>query len=374
MNQPAKPMTILQVCNRLGYGGMESYLINLCRGLAARGHRLLAAGESGELVPSIKAVGVKFVPTRIRGKNVFEAGKELAAIIQQEKIEIIHAHNWTAGAAAYRGAINAGIPFLLSVHGVRPAWQRFLVNYWSPKVMVVSPRLRKNLINDFRISPERVIETFIGINTRIYSPGLSSVSLKDELAIPSGSLVILHVSRFSKTKGHVALALIEAAPALDTAIPNLVILIAGLGELEPQIRKAAHQANEQIGHNTVRMLGPRQDIPDLMRLASVVVGTATVAMEAMATGCAVTAAGKFGFVGTITPELFTSSYEACFGDHSAPNKLSAQLLHNSLVSLLNDNDYRKVLGTWGTKLIKERYNNELMAEDVEKVYSEMIGR
>ncbi|HOS42232.1 MAG TPA: glycosyltransferase, partial [Armatimonadota bacterium] len=271
----------------------------------------------------------------------------------------------------YLAGRRTGVPFLLSVHGTRRAYQRWLVFYWSPRVLVVSARGRDNLVRDMGLAPERVIESFIGVDVRRFAPGPPDPAVLAELGLEDGTPVVLHVSRLNATKGHVARALADAAPRLVESVPAVTVLIAGDGESRSQVEAAAKAANAIIGRRAVRLLGMRADVPALMRVAHVVVGTASVAMEALAGGCPVVAAGKYGYMGPVTPETFAAADAVCFGDHAAPSRLTPEALAAALSPLLRDAAARRDLGAWGRALMVERFSVERMVDQVAAVYEEM---
>src|SRR5260370_13636398 len=102
--------------------------------------------------------------------------------------------------------------------------------------------------------------------------------------------VILMVARFSIEKGH--LLLIDAVRLLKTRWPRLVVLLAGDGPLESEIKARCVQYGLT---SNVRFLGYRTDIqkllaaPDVVALPSKVEGLPLVAIEALAAARAVVA-------------------------------------------------------------------------------------
>jgi len=171
----------------------------------------------------------------------------------------------------------------------------------------------------------------------------------------------------------VGIVLADAAPALIAAVPELILLMAGTGHYEQEVRAAAAKANARIGREAIRLLRPRSDIPELMRLAILVVGTGSVALEAMASGCPVVAAGKYGFVGPVTPASFALASASCFGDHDAPAPVTTKALGEAILPLLRDEDLRRDLGCWGRGKVVASYNLEKMVDQLEGIYAGMLA-
>jgi glycosyltransferase involved in cell wall biosynthesis len=362
----------LHVYHTTALGGVGSYLVNLSGRLIARGHRVVVAAPPGELTPKLAATGITWCKIRISDWHLLRARRQLASIIRQENVDIVCGHDYSAGAAAYLAARKTAVPYLLTVHCRRPVWQRLIVFYWSPKVVTVSPSLRESLIRQLGLPPERVIESYVGVDPARFRPGPVNRLLTEELGVDPGRPVVLHVSRFSPTKSPVAFALAQAAEQLLAVSPDLLMLLVGSGEDEAAVREAAERVDSRIGKAAVRVLGARTDTPDLMRLASVVVGTGTVALEAMASGRPVIAAGKGGLVGLLTPQSFAGARRTFFGDHGQAAPITSQSFARAIADLLKDTHLYAELADWGREVIAERFSLEKMTDHVQSIYADLL--
>jgi glycosyltransferase involved in cell wall biosynthesis len=364
-------MTILFIYHAAATGGVGSYLLNLGSALTKRGHRVLAAVPDGDLASRLEHRGLACHRVRIEDWRLPRAARELDAIVRREGVQIVHAHDHSAGAAAFLAARRSATPYLLTIHCRRPFWQRFVVFYWSPRVITVSPSLRDHLIHCMGLQAERVVDTAVGIDVERFSDAPVSPDVLSAVGLAGGETVLLHVSRLSATKSWVALSLVKAAPRLVAMCPALVVLIVGGGEHEAKLRKAAARVNRGLARDVVRVLGPRDDVPELLRSARVVVGTATVVLEAMASGRPAVAAGKYGFVGTVTPATFAAARETFFGDHGPSRGRSRKQLEGAVMALLRDDEACRSLGKWGRETIAGRFGLAQMAIRMEEVYAEM---
>jgi glycosyltransferase involved in cell wall biosynthesis len=378
-------MVILQVYHTLGLGGVGNYLLRLCAQLVDHGHRVLLAGPDGEMMPKFEEAGISCFRMPIRDWRLWRRGRNLADIIRREKVHVLNAHDHAAGPAAWLAARRTGTPYLLTIHCRRPFWQRLAMFYWSPKVAAVSPGLREHLIREFGLSPERVVETITGVDVDRFRPGPASDVLAAELGIQNRWPVLLHVSRFSPGKSHVALALIQAARLLARAFPHLALLLVGFGKDERKIRTAAERLNRSFAQPVIHSLGarpkkafgepvPRDDIPELMRLATITIGTGMVILEALACGCPVVAAGKFGFIGPVTPGSFSFARQNHFGDHGGRTPTTPENLAEAILRLLSDPGLRQELTHWGRRIVVEQFSTQRMVDQVENLYAEMHPR
>jgi lipopolysaccharide heptosyltransferase II len=182
----------------------------------------------------------------------------------------------------------------------------------------------------------------------------------------------VHVSRFSHSKAPVALALIGAMKALDLAAPGAELLLVGQGPEEQTVAAAAREANERLGRQAVTWLGGRSDVPRLLGLSSVVVGTASVALEAMASGKPVVAAGKGGYLGPVTADSLARAEQTCFADHEEVGPVTADRIAADLAAILTSGAAAVELGQFGRRTAEERYSVPRLGEQVETIYREAL--
>ncbi|MEI7833111.1 MAG: glycosyltransferase [bacterium] len=365
-------MIILQVIRDLGLGGAQTYLLKLSQGLIARGHRVIVASGGGEMTDDFINAGIPVLHVPTAGLKYLSAQKQLVEIIRREKVDVINAHHWSAGAACYLAARQTDVRYLLTVHGPRDAWQRFLVFYWSPQVLALSPSTRENLVKQLHRPRTQVIESFVGVDIESFSPGEPSGKIDREFGITSSTPVILHISRFSATKGQVTLALIDSMRILARTYPGLTTLIGGWGSLEEEINVRTLQMNKELGYPAIHLMGRRNDVVELLRRADVVVGTASFACEAMATARPVVAAGAKGYMGIVKADDHTESWrQNWFGDHSARGPVTGELLAYDLQMLLEDKGLCEMLGNNGRTQMVNSFSLAQMILDMERIYESL---
>jgi heptosyltransferase-1 len=366
-------LTILHLLPWLNYGGVEKYVIGLSAALNERGHRCIIVSSGGKLLPEAEAAGVRHISMDIHGARGIPAIRKIARLIDCEQVDLLNAHNWTAGSVGYLASRLAQIPFFLTVHGIREPIQRYFTYYWSPKVITVSAISRDHLVNMFHLPASRVVTSFIGVDTDRFRPRPPAASLAHELGLDPGARKVLHVSRFSRGKAEVALRLIEAVPEIEQQVPGFQAVIVGVGPLEHEVAQQADRANDRLGRRAVVFTGGRGDIADLMSVADVVVGTATVALEAMASGKPVVAAGKEGFVGLVTPQSLDAANATCFGDHGAAEPVTRGGLIEAIALALADVRHADELGRFGRQTVLRSFSTRRAGEHVESVYRSVLS-
>lgn len=365
-------LTILQVLSWLNYGGVESYAIRLASALQQRGHRVLIASSGGQLVPDLESLGIEHFPIDFTGSRTLPGVRTLRLLIEREQVDLVNAHNWRAGMVSSLACRLAGVPYVLTVHGTRNPVNRHGVFYWSRRIVVVSEASRRNLVDGFGLPESRVVLSLIGVDCERFRPSEPDAEFEAECGLTPGAPRIVHVSRFSHSKAPVALALIGVMRALDLAAPGVELLLVGQGPEEQAVAASAGEANERLGRQAVIWLGGRSDIPRLLGLASVVVGTASVALEAMASGKPVVAAGKGGYLGSVTADSLARAEQTCFADHEEVGPITADEMAADLAAILTDGATAAELGRFGRRTAEERYSVPRLGEQVETMYREAL--
>jgi ADP-heptose:LPS heptosyltransferase/glycosyltransferase involved in cell wall biosynthesis len=361
-------LTIAQVLSWLNYGGVESYAIRLARAMRDRGHRVIVVSSGGQLVPELEASGIQHFQADFTGGRMLAGLGRLRRLLGREQVDLLNAHNWRAGMVSYLACRMAGVPYVLTVHGTRRPLHRYGMFYWSKKVVVVSDASRRNLIEGFGLPAARVVRSMIGVDCERFRPQERHARFEEELGLQAGVPRVLHVSRFSRSKWPVALALIEGMDVLNTRVPGVELVLAGQGPQERAVASAAQAANKRLGRKAVFFLGGRDDVPRLLSLADVVVGTASVGLEAMASGKPLVAAGKGGHFGIVRPANVERAEETCFGDHEEVGRIAARRLEADVEELLRDREEALSLGQFGRRRAVSHHDISQVAARVESIY------
>ncbi len=365
-------LTILQVLSWLNYGGVETYTIRLARALQQQGHRVLVASHGGQLVPELEASGIEHFHVNFAGGRMGPGVLAIRRLLEREHVDIVNAHNWRAGVVSYLACRRAGVPYVLTIHGTRSPVNRYTVFYWSRRVAVVSDASWRNLVAGFGLPPHRVVKTIIGVDTDRFRPSDPDPELERELGLQPGAHRVVHVSRFSHSKAPVAQAAIQAVEELEKTVPDVELVLVGQGPEEQAVARAAQRMNERLGRQAVFALGGRSDIPRILSLGSVAIGTASVTLEAMACGLPVVAAGKGGYFGIVRPENLARAEASCFADHEAVGRVSPERLREDMELLLSDPEEARRLGEFGRATAESRYGVSRLTREVEALYREEL--
>lgn len=204
----------------------------------------------------------------------------------------------------------------------------------------------------------------IGINLDKFVPQTieQKNSLREEYSYNPEDFILIYVAELSHRK-HQDL-LINAVNKLIDDIPNIKLLLVGLGDLHNEYSKLIKELGLE---NNVELLGYRNDVPNLMMLSDLAVsssrqeGLPVNVMEAMATGLPLVVSNCRG-----NRDLVSEGKNGFLYDLDDMGKLS-----DSLITLYNDKELRFNFGGNSLSVI-EQYSIENVMIKTEEIYSHTL--
>ena len=233
-NREAFKMKIMHLINHLNIGGIGSYALNLSAGLIKKGHRLFIASSGGELLGEFNRLGVEPIRVSLNTKNELSPKIVLSLIklykaVRENKIDILHSHSRTTQVLGCLLQRFTGVKHVFTCHGFfKRRFSRRVFPCWPDKIIAISDQVREHLINDFKLSPQRIDLVYNGIDMDKFSPPSFENRQKAKLKIGLGSGPVVGIlARLSDVKGH--RYLIEAMKDILPIYPQARLLIAGEG-------------------------------------------------------------------------------------------------------------------------------------------------
>ncbi len=370
-------ITVLLAAMSLGYGGAETHAIGLAQVLSQRGHRVLVASQGGPLVSELGSLGIPHFNLPLHSRNplrLARAVREMRAILDSEKVDLIHAHAripaWVAESARSRRAV---VPLVTTYHGVYSSgipWR--WVTRWGDRVIAVSPDVATHLTENLGLSGR--VPTIIpnGIDTSRFRPGLDETGARQALGLPPHGAVVTHVSRLDGRMGEVALALIEAVELLARDCPTITAVIVGTGDRREEIALRAGEINRQLGREAVLLEGGQRDLVPYLTASTAVVAVARSALEAAACGKPVIIAGEGGFRGPLSRANAALLEQHNFTARGSGTPVTARELARCLGQILENPQMGQDLGSFGQSLVEGEFNLDAVVDRIESVYREVL--
>lgn len=366
---------VLMVLDSMAFGGTETHVLGLAESLERQGNGIVVAGGGGPLANAFR----QRFPTRNMqwpapgAADEEQAIRQIADLLRAEQIAVVHAHQTPSGRVAARAALRLGIPVVFTVHGTYyprgelqegPARAAAVISVSKP----VQAHLRQLGIAS-RLIPN-------GVDTHGFSPPAPAAAgeLRRQLGIADDAVTVLYASRLAWNKANVCSTLLLAAKDLRLAgFSGLEIVVAGDGHRYAELERLADRLHDAVGSRFVRMVGNRNDMPDYYRMSDCVVGTGRVALEAMACGKPVLAAGNDGFFGWVEPANYTEAWELYFGDHGSMRAVSRLVMREALRKGLADRSALRHMGEQGRAWVVESFNAEETARQTADVYADVLS-
>ena len=364
---------ILFVSTSTTVGGAEKTLYALATLVDRR--RFQVAGvvslkPLGHYAKLLSDQGVAVETLNVSGVPLPSHAKRLAAIIDHERPDIVHAVMYQAIQLARLAKPLAAAPFkLISSPRVsyrsRSLWT-LLVDRWLKErddlLIAECDASRGFLLEKLGYAPPKTITIRNGVDLAGWPPSkIDRQKKRLELRLGGGEILIGAVGRLDRQKGFSTL--IEAMARLKGSQARCVILGDGpeRSRLETLIRK--HELE-----TSVWLLGEKGDISswlsafDIYCLPSLWEGLPNSLLEAMALGLPVVASNVDG-----VPEAVTSGKD---GVLLAPNDPLA--LARALRSLTGDENKRSALGAAAKAAISERFTLSRMIAEYEAAYEKTL--
>lgn len=356
-------MKILMGLNAPWVGGTRIYVLTLAQGLVRRGHSVRLITDGGVLVEETQARGITALPRRSSLETNLDL---LLGEVQKEKPDLIHAHPAASILESFLLSRITGIPFIVTMHGEYPMafTQDPLgrqVSQGVGRVIAVSENVRNYLLRQTPLTPDKVLVIPNGIDTQEFCPCPISPEDRSKLGLTSDQKVVMYLGRLDADKRSGILATATVIEMLAHEGATVKGIFVGRGSLE----------GELSGRPNLLLTGFRRDLPQLLRVADVVVATGRSALEAMAIGKPVLAIGKAGYLGVITAQNWPQAVETNFADHGDLPTPDPAIISAELRSLLAQPERCQRLGSTLRHLVCQYYDLNRVLEQTERVYAEV---
>lgn len=360
-------MNVLHLDEQREWRGGEQQASWLLQGLVKRGHRVAIAGRPGAPFVTDAHGGVDCPRWTFALRNegdIFSAWG-IARTALQNEIDIIHAHSSHAHMLACLARKLA--PQLKVVVSRRVSFppKSNAITHWKyrqPDVFISVSAEVDRVLRAYGVPDERLALVHSSVD-------LARVNVepvpRDAIGVPAEALLLVTAGAMVGHKDHANF--IEAVDFVRKEIPHVRGVIAGEGELRPQLEalRAARGLEEHI-----IFLGHRNDAPALIRAADVYVssswseGLGTSVLEALACGTPVVAAEAGGI-----PEMVREGETG----RLVPNRDPVALAEAILASV-RDREAASAMAAKGKRLVEKRFGVDRMVDDTIKVYQGLLAQ
>lgn len=368
---------VAYVIDHLRVGGAQRHLLEVVRGLDRSRYALemwSAAADPGDLAAVFEREGVPVRSFGISGTmlspRTLATIRRVAGDFRARGVHVAHGYLFEGNFLAALVGRLAGTPVTLVSKRSLDRYDRidrraaaWLSNRLASRVTVNASAVRDITIEHERCAPERIVM----IPNGVALPSSAPASVPPQPASDprgTGPLVGM-VGRLSWKKGYEhALA---AAVLLRERIPGVRFDVVGDGEL----RRELEETTRRLGlADTVRFLGQRRDVPDLMRtfdcfvLSSVIEGMPNALLEAMALGRPVVTTSAGG-----SAEVVIDGESGLVVPPADPDALA-----NAIERVLRDADFARRIAASGERRVREQFSLDAMLRAFDALYRTELAR
>lgn len=362
--------TICQLLHSLSIGGAEVLAARIGRRLRDRYRFIyLCLDEIGALGQDLAADGF---PVHHLGRNAgldLRCMTSLRQILRREKVDIVHAHQFTPYFYATMARAPRRRPSVLFTehgrfHPDYPRPKRMLYNKVAigrrDRVVAVGEAVRQALVNYEGIPSGRVDVIYNGIDLAACPPPSETAreASRAEWDIKPSTLLIAHVARLDPIKDH--LTSMRAVKTLVRRGIDARLLIVGDGPEKATIE----QACTELGSEHFILAGMRRDVPNILAGADIFLltshseGIPLTVIEAMAAGLPVVSTNVGGL-----PEVVLEEETGLLAPPRDPDAIAKQLER-----LSKDPTWARQLGQAGRKLAYDQFSEDAMLAAYEECY------
>lgn len=362
MNEQPKELKILHISRSMGQGGAQKVVYQLC--MDNRNAKQYVASTGGKYVEELVGAGIThYIIPDIDKKNPFLIFKTyfiLSKIVRDEKIDIIHTHHRMA--AFYARMIqlsNHSVRHLYTAHNVfygRKLLMRFGLK--RAKIVAVGDGVSKNLIEEYKIEPDRITT----IRNTIKNERAHIANSQLEELVENGNALIGNIGRLVEIKG--IDVFIKAFAEVEKQIPSAVAVVIGDGEQREELEKLTQKLGLK---EHVVFLGFQKNVLDIINQLDLVVlssrreGLPLTPIEVISQGKTVIASNISG-----NNEVIKDGFNGLLFE-----KDNVLELAQKIVLLLNDTGYREQLEQNAKETYDRLYDYDNFIQRYAELYKSM---
>ena len=356
-----RTVRVVHLVSSLHVGGMEQFVVRIAAAQQKRGNHvsILALQAGGALRAEAEKAGLHVVELGGKTKHLRIVRGALA--LSRLRPDILHAHNVTSLHYALLGKRVGNAKIVLTGHGRgKGGGREFGPDAWAGvnAVVPVSEAVAQEMRPDVPAGRLRVI-----LNGVEHAPAKRSrAEVRAELGL-TDELTGIIVARIDHLKGHSDLIAAWAKLRETGLAPTL--LVAGDGANRAEIEQQARDKNL----DTIRFLGFRSDVPDLLEAAdffvlpSLTEGLPLSVLEAMAHRLPVVATHVGGI-----PEVVEAEKTGLLVPPQDPNALA-----DAIRRLATDADLRETFAAAGHRRVVETFSFEAMLDRYALLYADLLA-
>lgn len=364
-----RPLRLVHVINSLGLGGAERNLVELVK-YADRTRfdvQVLCIYSTGPLAEELDALGVSVTSLNLTVELGVIHWWHMFRFFLRVRPDIVHAHlpeaRWLALPAARLAGVRRRVAHVQNTHWQWRARLRML-DKWAVRsatsIIACSEAVKRYCREAGGYPIQKVTVIYNGADARRFSRG-SGRTVRRRLALPQDACVLICVASLIPQKGHKYL--IEAFAMIRKSHQDAILVFVGSGE--PAFTQGLRTLAEEHGVlSSLRFLGNRRDVPDLLSatnvfvLASLWEGLPLAVVEAGFAGLPAVTTAVGGLV-----EVIADGENGYLVPPKEPEAFAA-----ATILLLGSSEDRRRMGKAAVERARQSFDSKVLARTVEDLY------
>jgi len=369
-------MRVLITLSSLQVGGAERNVVAVLPYLQRQGIDValctMRTSQDSFLAEILQETDVPRIDLGARRLLDADAFRRFLQVITEFRADIVHGEDQDASLLCAAASRTRGIPFIYTRHNereevptIRSRIRAALVLHEARRavrVIAVSDAIRLFLQQNYAVDPNRIVTIYNGIDLQRFAVHKPREMKRAELGWPKESFIVIMVAVIRRDKGHDVL--FDAARAICVAMPSVRIKIVGDGPWAAQRQIEAASLGD-----VVEFLGARDDVPDLLAAADLLVHPSrtealpTAPIEAGAAGLPVVATDVGGTREIV--ENGITGYLVGNGD--------ARALADRILRILGDRGLAMQMGKAAQERVGRLFNLDQQAERTANLYEQVLA-
>ena len=365
---------ILQILWDDDFGGVERHVLDLVMNLDRSVFSCeicILHNDGNRITKGLRENGIPIHCMNLKSGFDFLGALRFIKFVRRKGYDIIHSQVYPLwiqlAVGLLSGCINVVRSYgrdVLAAYTLRSILMNRISRFVTDGYIAPSEVQKRTMVNLYHIRPEKIHVVYHGIDFSRYRPPIQSerAEKRRELGIDEGDFAIGTVGRLADQKNYPCF--IRSALRIHKEMPNTKFFIVGCGKLEDRLRAMVH---ENGAEEYIILLGPRTDVPELLRAWDVFLFTTwvesfgLVVLEAMANELPVVLTDSSSL-----PEVVGNTGILVKPDDD-------ESFAKAVLALLKDEDRRKKMAKEANERARSLFSMKRMIDKMSKIYKKLIA-
>jgi len=359
-------MNILQIVPELKCGGVETGTIDVSKRLVEGGHGsfvISAGGPMVKLLESHNAVHIE-LPVNVKSIiNVIRLIGKVAGVIENYKIDVVHARSRVPAWIGYFAARRTGRAFITTCHGYYNEGLFSKVMGWGKFVIAISSPVARHMCDDFGVPMDRIRLVPRGVDLERFKFNWQPREKRQ--------FTIGIIGRLSPIKGHAYF--LKSLPMVLRQSPGLrVLIVGGESKKDEKYKESLVVLARRLGvSKCVEFLGHQENVPSVLEKLDLLV-LATVAPEAFGRVIVEAQAAGVPVIATKVGGVVDIIEDGKTGILVAPQEPLS--MADAIIKIYKDPALAKALAAAARVKVDEEFGLDKMFERTIAIYDEALRR